>query len=72
MVQTAERGEIQHGEMRRAFWKNLLHGKMSFLHWTKGEEMSPTRAVAGGTLLVRKIPDVDPLYSLIYHITSIS
>lgn len=61
MVQTAERGEIQRGEMGRTFWKHLLHGKMSFMHWIEGEEMSPTIAATGGTLLVRKIPYVDPL-----------
>ncbi|KAB1223751.1 Mitochondrial inner membrane protease subunit 1 [Morella rubra] len=41
-------------------WKNLLQGKLTYLHWNKGEEMAPTIGTQGGTLLVRKLPAADP------------
>ncbi|GMP90653.1 hypothetical protein CsSME_00041675 [Camellia sinensis var. sinensis] len=37
-----------------------LKGKLTYLHWNKGEEMVPTIAAQGGTLLVRKIPEAEP------------
>ncbi|GKU86276.1 hypothetical protein SLEP1_g821 [Rubroshorea leprosula] len=39
--------------------KNLFQGRLTYLHWDKGEEMTPTLGAKGGTLLVRKIPDAD-------------
>lgn len=53
-------GKISQGEVGDVVWKNLLQGKMTFLHWIKGEEMAPTIGSQGGTLLVRKIPVPDP------------
>ncbi|KAE8671065.1 SAP-like protein BP-73-like [Hibiscus syriacus] len=35
-------------------------GKLTFLHWSKGEAMAPTIGEQGGTLLVRKIQSTDP------------
>lgn len=53
-------GKISQGEVGDVVWKNLLQGKMTFLHWINGEEMAPTIGSQGGTLLVRKIPVPDP------------
>ncbi|XP_027096531.1 uncharacterized protein LOC113762883 isoform X2 [Coffea eugenioides] len=39
--------------------KNFFQGKLTFLHFNKGEEMAPTIGSQGGTLLVRKIPMPD-------------
>ncbi|XP_061967807.1 mitochondrial ATP-independent inner membrane protease subunit 2-like isoform X2 [Populus nigra] len=36
-------------------------GKLTFLHWNKGREMTPTIGDQGGTLLVRKFPTADPM-----------
>ncbi|PSR89802.1 Mitochondrial inner membrane protease [Actinidia chinensis var. chinensis] len=47
-------------EVGDTVWKNLFQGKLTFLHWNKGEEMVPTIARQGGTLLVRKLPAADP------------
>ncbi|KAL3531227.1 hypothetical protein ACH5RR_010549 [Cinchona calisaya] len=41
-------------------WKNFFQGKLTYMHWNKGEEMAPTIGSLGGTLLVRKIPIPDP------------
>lgn len=46
--------------MGDAVWKNLFQGKLTYLHWNKGEEMAPTIGPQGGTLLVRKLPAADP------------
>ncbi|KAL2934781.1 Mitochondrial inner membrane protease subunit 2 [Bienertia sinuspersici] len=53
-------GRITEGEVGDTVWKNLLQGKLTFLHWNKGEEMAPTISSQGGTLLVRKIPVPGP------------
>ncbi|KAL9239740.1 hypothetical protein vseg_014034 [Gypsophila vaccaria] len=53
-------GHITEREVGDTVWKNLLQGKLTFLHWNKGEEMAPTIGPQGGTLLVRKIPIPDP------------
>lgn len=55
------RGQIAEKEILDTIWKNLLHGRLTFLHWNKGEEMDPTIGTQGGTLLVRKIPTPDPM-----------
>ncbi|XP_057479678.1 mitochondrial ATP-independent inner membrane protease subunit 2-like isoform X1 [Actinidia eriantha] len=47
-------------EVGDTVWENLFQGKLTFLHWNKGEEMVPTIARQGGTLLVRKLPAADP------------
>lgn len=36
-------------------WKNFLQGKLTYLDWSKGEEMAPLIGPQGGTILVRKI-----------------
>ncbi|KAA8543374.1 hypothetical protein F0562_021131 [Nyssa sinensis] len=54
------RGQIADREVGDAVWKNLFQGKLTYLHWNKGEEMAPTIAGQGGALLVRKIPAADP------------
>uniref|UniRef100_A0A5B6ZNY5 Putative Peptidase S24/S26A/S26B/S26C family protein isoform 1 n=1 Tax=Davidia involucrata TaxID=16924 RepID=A0A5B6ZNY5_DAVIN len=53
-------GQITDREVGDAVWKNLFQGRLTYLHWNKGEEMAPTIAGQGGTLLVRKIPAADP------------
>ncbi|XP_062149595.1 mitochondrial ATP-independent inner membrane protease subunit 2-like isoform X2 [Alnus glutinosa] len=55
-----QRGQISNREAGDAIWKNLLQGRLTYLHWNKGEEMTPTTGAQGGTLLVRKIPAADP------------
>ncbi|KAF3943719.1 hypothetical protein ACB098_12G135400 [Castanea mollissima] len=55
-----KRGQITDREMGDAVWKNLFQGKLTYLHWNKGEEMAPTIGHQGGTLLVRKLPAADP------------
>ncbi|KAH7691516.1 Peptidase S26A signal peptidase I protein [Dioscorea alata] len=49
-------GQINGRELSDAIWKNFFQGKLTFLHWNKGEEMAPTITGEGGTLLVRKLP----------------
>ncbi|KAL7198574.1 hypothetical protein ACSBR2_020960 [Camellia fascicularis] len=55
-----KRGQITDREVGDAIWKNLFQGKLTYLHWNKGEEMAPTIVGQGGTLLVRKLPSTDP------------
>ncbi|CAN4093250.1 unnamed protein product [Withania somnifera] len=53
-------GLITDRELGDTIWKNFFQGKLTFMHYNKGEEMAPTLGAKGGTLLVRKIPWVDP------------
>ncbi|XP_021770135.1 mitochondrial inner membrane protease subunit 2-like isoform X2 [Chenopodium quinoa] len=53
-------GRITEGQIGDTVWKNLFQGKVTFLHWNKGEEMAPTIGSKDGTLLVRKIPVPGP------------
>ncbi|XVE77923.1 hypothetical protein DITRI_Ditri13aG0103300 [Diplodiscus trichospermus] len=55
-----KRGQISDRELQDAVWKNVFQGKLTYLHWNKGEAMAPTTGEQGGTLLVRKIPAADP------------
>ncbi|XP_007050286.2 PREDICTED: uncharacterized protein LOC18613135 isoform X2 [Theobroma cacao] len=55
-----KRGQISDREVHDAVWKNLFQGKLTYLHWNKGEAMAPTIGAQGGTLLVRKIAAADP------------
>lgn len=48
-------GQINAKEFSDAVWKNFFQGKLTFTHWTKGEEMTPTIAAKGTNLLVRKM-----------------
>ncbi|XP_039122895.1 uncharacterized protein LOC120259370 [Dioscorea cayenensis subsp. rotundata] len=50
-------GQINGRELSDAIWKNFFSRQADiFLHWNKGEEMTPTITGEGGTLLVRKLP----------------
>ncbi|XP_050208062.1 uncharacterized protein LOC126657425 [Mercurialis annua] len=53
-------GQISDREVGDAIWKNLFQGKLTYLHWNKGQEMAPTVGEQGGTLLVRKLAAADP------------
>ncbi|KAF3643134.1 putative mitochondrial inner membrane protease subunit 2-like isoform X2 [Capsicum annuum] len=53
-------GQITERELGDTIRKNFFQGKLTFMHYNKGEEMAPTLGAQGGTLLVRKIPWVDP------------
>ncbi|KAJ6336952.1 hypothetical protein OIU76_006759, partial [Salix suchowensis] len=53
-------GIINSKEVYDTVWKNLFQGKLTYLHWNKGQEMAPTVGEQGGTLLVRKLPSADP------------
>ncbi|XP_023004821.1 uncharacterized protein LOC111498007 [Cucurbita maxima] len=53
-------GQITDKEVGDAVWKNLLQGKLTYLHWFKGVEMALTVGETGGTLLVRKLPVANP------------
>ncbi|XP_019461329.1 PREDICTED: uncharacterized protein LOC109360718 [Lupinus angustifolius] len=52
-------GQITDTQLGDAVWKNLFQGKLTYMHWNKGEEMAPTIAGKAVTL-VRKIPIADP------------
>jgi hypothetical protein len=54
-------GQITEKEVADAVWKHVFQGKLTYFHWNKGEEMAPTIAEQGGTLLVRKLPVADPM-----------
>ncbi|GLT57286.1 hypothetical protein SLA2020_302690 [Shorea laevis] len=56
-----KRGQISNQEVNQVV-KNLFQGKLTYLHWNKGEEMAPTMGAHGRTLLVRKIPDADTFH----------
>ncbi|KAJ7977237.1 Peptidase S24/S26A/S26B/S26C family protein [Quillaja saponaria] len=60
VIQNYKGGQISDREVGDAVWKNFFQGKLTFLHWNKGEEMAPTIAEKGGTVLVRKLPAADP------------
>ncbi|KAI3460960.1 hypothetical protein Pfo_017623 [Paulownia fortunei] len=57
---TYGRGQIMDAERLDTILKTIFIGKLTFLHWNKGQEMAPTIGTHGGTLLVRKIPAADP------------
>ena len=59
-MQSYIQGQITKREVGDVVWKNFFQVKLTYLHWNKGEEMVPTIAGQGGTLLVRKIPAADP------------
>jgi hypothetical protein len=61
LLQSYKGGLINDKEVVDSVWKNLLQGKLTFLHWNKGQEMAPTIGDQGGTLLVRKLPSADPM-----------
>jgi hypothetical protein len=54
-------GQINSTELTDAIWKNYIHGKLTYTHWTKGgEAMAPIVSPTGGTLLVRKLANLSP------------
>ncbi|XP_031251634.1 uncharacterized protein LOC116109547 isoform X1 [Pistacia vera] len=55
-----KQGHIRDIEYLDSIGKYLFQGKLTYLHWNKGEEMAPVIGGQGGTLLVRKLPFVDP------------
>lgn len=59
MMQSYRQGQLPEREFFDVVWKNIFHGKLTFLHWNKGEEMAPIIGARGGTLLVRKLPFLD-------------
>lgn len=50
---------MKDNELMDFIFKHFTNGKMTFLHWTKGEEMAPTIDSKGATLLVRRLPIPD-------------
>ncbi|XP_054800408.1 uncharacterized protein LOC129304682 [Prosopis cineraria] len=57
---TYKGGQITDKEVKYLIWKNLIQGRLTYLHWNKGEEMAPTLDGKGVNLLVRKLPKADP------------
>uniref|UniRef100_A0A1D1Y159 Mitochondrial inner membrane protease subunit 1 n=1 Tax=Anthurium amnicola TaxID=1678845 RepID=A0A1D1Y159_9ARAE len=53
-------GQITETQVGDTVWKNLFQGKLTYLDWNKGEQMAPI-IVGGGVVLVRKLPNVDPM-----------
>ncbi|KAG2713618.1 hypothetical protein I3760_04G185500 [Carya illinoinensis] len=60
MMQRFERGQVTSGEAIDAILKNFFLGKLTYLYWTRGEEMAPTIGAPRGTVLVRKLLAADP------------
>ncbi|GAB2298349.1 hypothetical protein Dimus_032417 [Dionaea muscipula] len=58
-------GQISETEVGDVVWKNMFQGKLTYLHWNKGEGMAPIIGTQGSTLLVRKIPVPDPACVLV-------
>ncbi|CAG7900192.1 unnamed protein product, partial [Brassica rapa] len=52
-------GRVIDQEVIGVVMKNLLYGRITYLHSIKGEGMAPTMGPHDNTLLVRKLPDVD-------------
>lgn len=53
-------GQITDKQVNENVWKNVFQGKLTYVHFNKGEEMSPTLSGQGGSLLVRRLPTADP------------
>ncbi|OWM73886.1 hypothetical protein CDL15_Pgr018946 [Punica granatum] len=53
-------GHITDAQLGDVIWKNLFQGKLTYLHWNKGEEMASGFGSLVGTLLVRRIPHATP------------
>lgn len=61
MTQNYTQGQIRDIELLDSIGRYLFQGKLTYLHWNKGEEMAPIIGGQGGTLLVRKLPAADPM-----------
>ncbi|KAL0461102.1 UNVERIFIED_CONTAM: hypothetical protein Slati_0737400 [Sesamum latifolium] len=59
--ETYGRSEVMDSDRLDTILKTIFVGRLTFLHRNKGEEMAPTVGTHGGTLLVRKIPDANPM-----------
>lgn len=59
MTQNYKGGQIKDSQLGEVILKNFLRGKLTYLHWNKGEEMVPTIDEKAVTL-VRKLPLADP------------
>ncbi|PPR99425.1 hypothetical protein GOBAR_AA21243 [Gossypium barbadense] len=60
MEQSYKRGLISDRELYDTVWKNVFQGKLTYLHWNKGEAMAPTigeQAIFLGDVIVLKDPD---------------
>ncbi|CAF2261421.1 unnamed protein product, partial [Brassica napus] len=55
-------GRVIDREFISVVMKNLLYGRITYLHSVKREGMAPTMGPHDNTLLVRKLPDVDTRY----------
>lgn len=64
MWQNHTKGKLIDREFIGVVMKNLVYGRITYLHSVKGAEMAPTMGGAhdNNTLLVRKLPDVDTRY----------
>ena len=56
-------GQITDKQVNENVWENVFQGKLTYVHFNKGEEMAPTLSGQGGTLLVRRLPTADPKYA---------
>lgn len=63
-MQAYLQGTLKEDEVIEAIRKTYTQ-RLTFLHWNKGEEMEPIIGTKGGTLLVRKIPEPNPMYALL-------
>ncbi|CAN7036298.1 unnamed protein product [Brassica rapa subsp. trilocularis] len=61
------KGRVIDQEFIGVVMKNLLYGRITYLHSVKGEGMAPTMGPHDNTLLVRKLPDVDTRYVLDFY-----
>lgn len=61
-LKSHRREKLSDRELIQIIFKNLFHGKITYLHSGKGVEMSPTMAAHENTLLVRKIPIANTRY----------
>lgn len=62
-MQNYHLGEINAKQFNDSVWKGFFQGKLTFLHWNKGQEMEPT-IPDGGNFLVRKMIYPVPSYPL--------
>lgn len=59
-MQNYKGGYITDAQLGDAIWKNLFQGKLTYLHSNRGEVMASGVSTLGDTLLVRRIPHVNP------------
>ncbi|CAM8887283.1 unnamed protein product [Rhodiola kirilowii] len=59
-MKSSKTGQFTDRELFDVVWKNTFQGKLTYLHWNKGNEMAPALGTQSSTLLVRKLPAVHP------------